>query len=577
MHQEKNDYLRNMKIKNFKTYFIALLILLIQIGVYAQYGEPLKLPPSLSANFGELRNNHFHSGIDFKTQQVINKPVFAVADGHISRISVSPSGYGLALYIDHPTLRQTSVYGHLNSFSKHIAEYVEEKQYELESFSVDLQLRPDEIPITKGEQIALSGNTGSSGGPHLHFEIRDTKTQSPLDPLLYVAQNIKDTQKPDLRGISFYPIHQQGVINGTTTPTRLAISKSKSGNPLPLQKSINAWGKIGVGVKAYDKMDGQANIYGVKHIRLFVDNKQVFSSSINEYLFSETRMLNSFVDFEDWRNNNSFFMKSFIEPGNKLRLYKSVNNGHIDINEERAYQMKYELEDYFGNIATYEFIVNGLMQKIPLTQNCEQFMAWQYDNRYSNHDFTLNISKGNLYSNFCYTHTTTYDNENRYFSDIHQVNNTPVPLHNNGKMWIKIKSDKLEHIIDKLGIVKLNRNNDSWMGGTYSRGGIELNINELGNKYAISIDTIAPKITPINPQNWKQNGVARINLSDDRSGISYFRGTIDGEFVLFKHDSKSNTYTYTFDRSRLKELPVKNFRFIARDAVGNESVYEYNL
>lgn len=566
-----------MKIKNFKTYFIALLILLIQIGVYAQYGEPLKLPPSLSANFGELRNNHFHSGIDFKTQQVINKPVFAVADGHISRISVSPSGYGLALYIDHPTLRQTSVYGHLNSFSKHIAEYVEEKQYELESFSVDLQLRPDEIPITKGEQIALSGNTGSSGGPHLHFEIRDTKTQSPLDPLLYVAQNIKDTQKPDLRGISFYPIHQQGVINGTTTPTRLAISKSKSGNPLPLQKSINAWGKIGVGVKAYDKMDGQANIYGVKHIRLFVDNKQVFSSSINEYLFSETRMLNSFVDFEDWRNNNSFFMKSFIEPGNKLRLYKSVNNGHIDINEERAYQMKYELEDYFGNIATYEFIVNGLMQKIPLTQNCEQFMAWQYDNRYSNHDFTLNISKGNLYSNFCYTHTTTYDNENRYFSDIHQVNNTPVPLHNNGKMWIKIKSDKLEHIIDKLGIVKLNRNNDSWMGGTYSRGGIELNINELGNKYAISIDTIAPKITPINPQNWKQNGVARINLSDDRSGISYFRGTIDGEFVLFKHDSKSNTYTYTFDRSRLKELPVKNFRFIARDAVGNESVYEYNL
>ncbi len=563
-----------MKIKNFKTYFIALLILLIQIGVYAQYGEPLKLPPSLSANFGELRNNHFHSGIDFKTQQVINKPVFAVADGHISRISVSPSGYGLALYIDHPTLRQTSVYGHLNSFSKHIAEYVEEKQYELESFSVDLQLRPDEIPITKGEQIALSGNTGSSGGPHLHFEIRDTKTQSPLDPLLYVAQNIKDTQKPDLRGISFYPIHQQGVINGTTTPTRLAISKSKSGNPLPLQKSINAWGKIGVGVKAYDKMDGQANIYGVKHIRLFVDNKQVFSSSINEYLFSETRMLNSFVDFEDWRNNNSFFMKSFIEPGNKLRLYKSVNNGHIDINEERAYQMKYELEDYFGNIATYEFIVNGVLQEIPRKPNCENFMSWQYLNRFAAYGFTLNIPEGNLYSDFCFTYNQVSDVANKYYSDIHEVNKSPVPLHNNGKMWIKINSDTLQ-LRDKYGIVKINNNRDSWMGGTYKHGGLEVNINELGNRYAISIDTIAPKITPVNPQTWKQNGVIRINLSDDKSGISYFRGTIDGQFVLFKHDSKSSTFTYTFDRTRLAELPIRSFQFVAQDGVGNESVFGY--
>lgn len=565
-----------MKIKK-RRIFIGLLLFLMQLSLYAQYEVPLKIPLHLSANFGELRNNHFHSGIDLKTQQVVNKPVYSVADGYVSRISVSPGGYGLAIYIDHPTNNQTSVYGHLNSFSKHIAEYVEDKQYELESFRVDLYLEPNEISILKGEQIALSGNTGSSGGPHLHFEIRDTKTQSPLDPLQYIAQNIKDTQKPDLRGVAFYPINRQGVINGLTTPTRLTISKSQAGNPLPMQRSINAWGKIGVGVKAYDKMDGQSNIYGVKHIRLFVDNLQVFSSTINEYLFSETRFLNSFVDFEDWRNNNSFFMKSFIESGNKLRIYNnSINRGFIDINEERPYRMRFELEDHFGNVTTYEFIVNGLMQEIPLAQNCEQFMAWQYDNRYSNHDFTLNISKGNLYSNFCYIHTTTYDNENKYFSDIHQVNNTPVPLHNNGKMWIKIKSDKLEHV-DKLGIVKLNRNNDSWMGGTYSRGGIELNITELGNRYAISIDTIAPKITPINPQNWKQNGVVRINLSDDKSGISYFRGTIDGEFVLFKHDSKSNIYTYTFDRTRLKELPVKNFRFIARDAVGNESVYEYNL
>ena len=565
-----------MKIKSNKSYILVLILFILHSGVYAQYGEPLKLPPALSANFGELRNNHFHSGIDFKTQQVVNKPVYAVADGYISRISVSPGGYGLAIYIDHPIEKQTSVYGHLNSFSKQIAEYVESKQYELESFRVDLQLEEDEIPVTKGEQIALSGNTGSSGGPHLHFEIRDTKTQAPLDPLEYVAKNVRDTQKPDLRGIAFYPINGQGVVNSSTTPTRLNISKSKAGNPLPLQKTINAWGKIGIGVKAYDKMDGQANIYGVKHIRLFVDEQQVFSSTINEYLFSETRMLNSFIDFEDWRNNNSFFMKSFIEPGNKLRLYESVNKGYIDINEERPFMMKYELEDHYGNVTVYEFTINGLFQEILRIPKCENYMAWQYHNKYVAYDFTLNIPDGNLYTDFCFTHSVNPNIANKYYSDIHEVNNTPIPLNNNGKMWIKIKSDTLSQR-SKYGVVRLNRNRDSWLGGTYKHGGMELNINELGNRYAISIDTIAPTITPLSPQTWKQNGRIRITLSDDKSGVSYFRGTIDDQYVLFKHDSKSNVYTYTFDRERLGELPIKRFQFIARDGVGNESVYEYGL
>lgn len=565
-----------MNIRTNKPYFLALILLIIQTAIYAQYGEPLNLPPALSANFGELRNNHFHSGIDFKTQQVVNKPVFAVADGYISRISVSPGGYGLAIYINHPMENHTSVYGHLNSFSKPIAEYVELKQYEKESFRVDLQLKPDEMPVTKGVQIALSGNTGSSGGPHLHFEIRDIKTQAPLDPLMYVAKNVRDTQKPDLRGVAFYPIAGQGIINASTTPTRLNISKSKAGNPLPLQKTMNAWGKIGVGVKAYDKMDGQANIYGVKHIRLFVDEQQVFSSTINEYLFSETRMLNSFIDFEDWRNNNSFFMKSFIEPGNKLRLYESVNKGYININEERPYLMKYELEDHFGNITIYEFTVNGLLQEIPRQPKCENYMAWQYHNKYVAYDLVLNIPEGNLYTDFCFTHTVEPNVANKYYSDIHEVNKTPIPLNNSGNIWIKIESDTLSER-SKYGVVRVNRNRDSWMGGTYKHGGMELNINELGNRYAISIDTVAPTITPLSPQTWKQNGRIRLILSDDKSGVSYFRGTIDDQYVLFKHDSKSNVYTYTFDRARLTELPVKRFKFIARDGVGNERVYEYDM
>ena len=567
-----------MKIDRYTLPLIALLLLMVHTSGFAQYAEPLNIPPALSAGFGELRNNHFHSGIDFKTQQVVNKPVFAVADGYISRISVSPGGYGLALYIDHPEQGHTTVYGHLNSFSKQIAEYVANKQYENESYRVNLNLEPHEIPVVKGQQIALSGNTGSSGGPHLHFEVRDRETQGPLDPLQYVAQNIRDTQSPDLSGIAFYPIPSQGVVNGISTPTRLNIGKSKAGNPLPLQKKITAWGKIGVGVKAYDKMNGQNNIYGVKHIRLFVDDSLRFSSTINEYLFEETRIMNSFVDFEDWRNNKSFFMKSYIEPGNKLRIYNGDHDGYININEERAYPMRYELEDHHGNITTFSFTVDGKLQTIGNNPICENLMAWQGNNRYADYDFMLSIPKGNLYTDFCFQHTSTIDVSNKYYSDIHEVNNKPIPLHKNGKMWLKIKNDTLPQR-DKYGVVKINKGNsrDNWMGGTYKNGGLELSINELGDRFAISMDSIAPKIEALSPQTWKQNGRIRIKLTDDKSGIRTFRGTIDGEFVLFEHDSKSSIYTYTFNRERLGELPIKSFRFVATDGVGNESVYEYKM
>ena len=567
-----------MKIEKFKFQLIVLLILIVHTAVYAQYGEPLNISPALSANFGELRNNHFHSGIDFKTQQVVNKPVFAVADGYISRISVSPGGYGLALYIDHPVEGQTSVYGHLNSFSPYIAQYVENKQYERESFRVDLSLEPHEMPINKGEQIALSGNTGSSGGPHLHFEIRDSKTQAPLDPLQYVAKNIRDTQSPKIQGIAFYPISGKGVVNDITTPTRLTIGISKAGIPMPLPKKLTAWGKIGVGVKAYDKMDGQANIYGVKHIRLFVDNNLVFSSTINEYLFSESRMLNSFIDFEDWRKNKSYYMRSYIEPGNTLRVYNSGKDGYITINEERPYLMKYELEDHYGNMTTYNFTVHGTSKEIPPMPDCKSLMTWKKHNKYVVYDFMLTIPEDNLYTDFCFIHSSTMDLSNKYYSNIHEVNNNPIPLHNSGKMWLKINSDTLPQR-DKYGVVKLNKGNqrDNWMGGTYKNGGLELTLSELGDRYAISMDSIAPRIEAQSPQTWKQTGRIRIKLTDDKSGIRSFRGTIDGQFVLFTHDSKSSIYTYIINRERLGELPIKSFKFVATDGVGNESVYEYGM
>ncbi|MDI9604261.1 MAG: M23 family metallopeptidase [Bacteroidota bacterium] len=559
----------------FRFVLVCLLGIITPLFAHSQqYLYPLSIPPALSANFGELRSNHFHSGLDFKTQQVTNKPIVAIEDGYVSRISVSPGGYGLALYIDHPSTGHTSVYAHLNSFSDTIARWVIEKQYELENFQVNLYPSEGTLPVKRGEQIALSGNTGSSGGPHLHFEIRDTHTQEPLDALEFLPK-ISDTRKPDLRGIAFYPVTGKGVVNGSQEPLRLTIGSDGAGNPSGLGQTINAWGQLGVGVKAYDRMDGQSNIYGVKHVRLFVDDELIFSSTINRFSFADTRMLNSFTDFEEWRNNRSFYMKSFVEPGNRLPLYETKNRGYIDISEERPYLFKYELEDHSGNRLTYRFTVNGQEQAIPLEPPCKQWMAWKFPNAYMEPGFTLRIPDGNLYDDICFTHSAT---ENRkYYSNLHQVNDCPVPLHGQGEMWIGLHTDTL---LEKrnYGVVQINKNgSESWMGGEYARGGIRLSISELGGRYAVAADTVPPTITPVESGNWVNQRRIRIRLRDDKSGIASFRGEINGRFVLFTHDSKSTLYTYRFDDSRLTKGEQQEFLFTATDGAGNRSEYRFSF
>lgn len=565
-----------MMIYNKKNMIVAatLIVASMCFKSYSQkYANPVNVPIALSANFGELRANHFHSGLDYKTQQVINKPILSVADGNVSRISVSPGGYGLALYVNHEETGHTTVYGHLDSFADNIAEYVNGQQYELETYRIELYPPKEMFPVKRGQQIALSGNTGSSGGPHLHFEVRDTKSQDPLDPFNYFGNTVTDTQKPDLRGIAFYPIHGKGSINDSSSPLRLDVAKNAQGVPLALGQTIRAWGRIGVGVKAYDKMNGQANIYGVKHVRLYVDENQVFSQTIDRYSFADTRMLNTLIDYEDWKNRKSFYMRSFVTPGNKLKFYDTTNDGFIDINEERNYRLRYELEDYHGNTLVYSFVVVGKKQPIEKNDDTTNYMSHNFHNTYVDTDFVLDIQRDNLYEDIHYLHNRI--DSKTYYSDIFQVHNTPVPLHNNAKMWIQINNDTLlnKH---QYGVVDVSTNMN-WVGGVYKNGGVEASIRELGGRYAISVDNVPPVITPVNPNSWMSNKKIEIRLRDNLSGIAQFRGTINGEFVLFKHDVKSSIYTYVLDRSRLPKGDKLVFVFTAKDGANNVATYEHML
>lgn len=533
-----------------------------------QLRKPMDIPVLLSGNFGELRSNHFHSGIDFKTQGVEGKPIHSVQDGYVSRISVSPWGYGNGLYITHPD-GTTTVYGHLQKFSQKITAYLKEKQYEQESFNVNLSLTPDELPVKEGELVALSGNTGSSGGPHLHFEVRDTETEEPMDPIEYYKDLIKDTQAPKIQGIMVYSMPGKGVVNGSRRKLELKPVTAKNGKQT-LTGKIEAWGEIGLAVKGYDYMDNTSNIYGIKDITLTTDSQVIFHSNLDRFAFDESRYLNSFTDFEEWKEHRSFYIKSFVDPGNRLRFIESLNRGILTIDEPRTYHLTYQLADAFGNTTQLSIQIEGKEQPIPEvdTENTELFHWWS-DNRFGAKGIRLTIPKGNLYDDLYFRYSVKEDSA--ALGATHILHNKPVAFHKSAKLSLRLQTDTLENK-QQYGIVRLQNGRRSWTGGVYRNGWVDADIKEMGS-YTLGQDLVPPTITPLNPATWVSKQSIALRLSDNLSGVQTYRGEIDGQYVLFEMNSKS-VITYHFDKERLAR-GKHTLKLVVTDACGNQSSYTY--
>ena len=533
-----------------------------------QLRKPMDIPVLLSGNFGELRSNHFHSGIDFKTQGVEGKPIHSVQDGYVSRISVSPWGYGNGLYITHPD-GTTTVYGHLQKFSQKITDYLKEKQYEQESFNVNLSLTPDELPVKEGELVALSGNTGSSGGPHLHFEVRDTETEEPMDPIEYYKDLIKDTQAPKIQGIMVYSMPGKGVVNGSRRKLELKPVTAKNGKQT-LTGKIEAWGEIGLAVKGYDYMDNTSNIYGIKDITLTADSQVIFHSNLDRFAFYESRYLNSFTDFEEWKEHRSFYIKSFVDPGNRLRFIESLNRGILTIDEPRTYHLTYQLADAFGNTTRLSIQIEGKEQPIPEvdTENTELFHWWS-DNRFGAKGIRLTIPKGNLYDDLYFRYSVKEDST--ALGATHILHNKPVAFHKSAKLSLRLQTDTLENK-QQYGIVRLQNGRRSWTGGVYRNGWVDADIKEMGS-YTLGQDLVPPTITPLNPATWVSKQAIALRLSDNLSGVQTYRGEIDGQYVLFEMNSKS-VITYHFDKERLAR-GKHTLKLVVTDACGNQSTYTY--
>ena len=526
--------------------------------------SPFDFPLLLSGNFGELRANHFHGGVDFKTQGVVGKPVRCIADGYISRVTVTPGGYGQAVYITHHN-GLTSVHGHLHQFMDAVQKVVEAYQYEHETFAVDLTFDADKFPLKQGEVFALAGNEGYSFGPHLHMELRRTDTGEYIDPLPYYKDKVKDTTAPRATHVMLYPQLGEGVVNGSSEKQTVALGSQ--------QTSVEAWGKIAAGIKAFDYMDGTSNNYGVRSVKLYVDSVEVFSSTVDGFLPDENRMINAWTDYEEYATRGSWFMRSQILPGNTWRMLEANEEGGVvTINEERPYVFRYELEDLYGNRRSYRLIVKGKQQPIEPLRKGSHYLKWNQGNVVLQPGMELVIPKGMLYGDVELNCRVIADSLDISFD--YQLHDRPVPLHAGCPLSIGVRNYPITDM-SKYYVVRKSEGKRASAGGYFEEGYMHTTIRELGT-YSVALDTVAPQIVPLNkPQQWKMGNI-RFKIKDAETGIKDYKVYIDGKFALFKFASKNGKLSSVHPKRIKKGVPHKMV-VVVTDYCGNVAREEYQF
>lgn len=529
----------------------------------SKFCSPFDFPILLSANFGELRPNHFHNGLDIKTQGVTGKPIHCIADGYVSRVAVLHGGYGQAIYVTHPN-GLTSVYGHVISFAKNIQACVRQYQYAHETFVCDLKFQPGQFPVKKGDIIALSGNEGASAGPHLHLELRRTETGEYIDPMPYFKHLLKDSKAPVGSLIGIYPIQGKGVVNGASHKKLLAI-----GN---LKQPVHAWGEIYTGISAKDYMDDTSNFYGVHSVTLYVDSVQVFNSTTDKVLPDENRMINGFTDYEELTRTRRLIMRSYKLPGNRLRLlHTNENRGVVTIDEERDYHFRYVLEDNFGNRRTYQFIVKGKRQDIPeYKPEANEMLYWNRTNVIQKPGMELVVPRYHVYENVPLRTDMRGDSSRIAFDYILDAGRTPIHSYCDlsiGLRHMPVADTTKYYIVQKAGKWR------SSMGGKYANGWIKTRVRSLGT-FSVDVDTIAPQITPIGQGGWRTSRNIRFRIKDMESGIGSYKVYIDGKFVLF---GLKKGILVIQDPEKVKKGVPHKLEVTVTDQCGNMARKEYKF
>lgn len=551
----------------FSAFFLTQLFCVAQEAIPKDYFvNPLDIPIVLSGTFGELRSNHFHSGLDIKTQRKIGIPVYAAAAGTVTRIKISHYGYGKALYITHPNGYNT-VYAHLQKFCPEIEEYIKKAQYRKESYEIELFPKDGELSVAQGEIVAYSGNTGSSGGPHLHFEIRD-KNSRPMNPFLFGIE-VKDSRLPILSRVKAYPLDANSYINGSASPVELRIIQNKDGSFTT--EKVKGFGKIGFGVSAIDQQDYANNKNGIYEIRTALNGTTNFEVRMDKFSFAETRYLNRMIDYGYYKKRKGRIQKLFVEKNNPLSIYgKLYDNGIIQVEDSLSYQYFINIRDYAGNNIDLTVAITGQKDTLVTPVKIKETDHYVYSDQgysFSEGKFSVYIPKDALYDDAFL--------DLKVEGDKLTLHRDELPVHKNISITYDLSEYK-EDDRDKLYLGRLNYKDDVYYSSTkIIDGTLKIGTRTLG-AYALAKDTTPPVITPINVKNNKWMSKYRylkFEIKDHQSGIKGYRATVNGKFILMEYDYKTNLLIHDFNDQAVTNTE-NILKLIVTDNVGNSTTFE---
>lgn len=557
-----------------KKILLTILISLIISNIFAQQEAfndfilPVNFPIQLSGNFSEPRASHFHSGIDIRTY-ADGKPLYALADGYVSRILVSPYGYGHALYIDYEN-GYRSVYGHISNFADEIETYTKNLQYEKESFRIDVNLSPLDLPVKKGQLVAYSGNTGQSGGPHLHFEIRDAATDISLNTLgKYIK--VSDNTPPEATSVVIYPQSAKSSVAGSTEKKMSPLTKTANGS-YKLNAPIYAKGKIGIGIEYCDRMTGSNNRYGAKQVDLLVNGKITYTSIFDKVDFDKQSTKNSCFDFNYYVSDSKYVQKLFVEPNNDLDIYSNlVNNGFLNVGTDDSTKIQVKITDFNGNVSNINFTILSDTATNIKYSNVKK-LKWNADNNLEIQGCHVKIDSATLFDD---REVNLTKSGAKKYSPIFSLGDETEAVKKSFSISLDDSLVPQQYKAKAFVCREINKKTN-YLTSTSDNGWLTAKTNRFG-KFFILIDTVAPTIKPIvidNDMTGKK--YMEFKITDNLSGVSSYNIYINGKWVLGEYEPKKSSLRYYFD-SRLPKAETYKLKVVVGDNVKNEATYEYEF
>jgi murein DD-endopeptidase MepM/ murein hydrolase activator NlpD len=559
---------------------VLTFILLYTLPVQAQqspypkdyFRNPLGIPMELTANFGELRPNHWHMGLDLRTNQKENLPVYAAAEGYIAHIGVRSQSFGRFIIINHPNGLST-LYGHLNDFFPALEEYVIRKQYEKESWAIELDFTPQQFPVTKETFIAYSGNTGGSQGPHLHFEIFDTKTEKRRNPLLFDFP-ITDKVPPDLSKLAIYDRSKTVYLQ---TPRVYNLKQTDQGFVIPKQPLIETGhNRISFAINATDRMSNSKNPNGIYSAKLYVDEEPRSSFVIDSIDYDESVYINAHIDYKLRYSGGSFLQHLSQLPGDKGPAYQGVRgDGILYLEDTAVHSVRIDVTDPAGNLSQLNFRIryDGSLPPDEKGYTGSTTFIPGKVNVLEKPGFELYLSEKSLYDTVSPAYYVTASSAPHSFSDIHTAGDPSVPLHDDAIIRIKLKKPVPEEWQDKLLILRSDKKRKDYKKAVWQEQWLSAKFGDFGS-FQLLADAQPPSVNELGKGD-------TINLSpssrivftpSDNTGIRKFRAELDGQWLRFTND-KSRNWIYKFD----ERCPygVHHLKVSAEDLAGNVTVKEW--